>query len=212
MKKQGNLPVIIGILLILTGLSVLFDSLHIPQRLWVFPVVSVAILIIGLQLGNKAVRDTGAILLVFAAVNIAKIFFASVSQIMILYCFGFAISFMYLAILYKRNWLILLSVACFMLAIMQIIRSFAWSEQITIAYTMVLLATLLVVLFIIKNEQMGYIPLVLAILCYLISVPYFLESAGYIDYTLSKIIRSVLLIIAGIILVLKVYKSGKKEN
>ena len=212
MKKQGNLPVIIGILLILTGLSVLFDSLHIPQRLWVFPVVSMAILIIGLQLGNKAVRDIGAILLVFAAVNIAKIFLVSVSQIMTLYCLGFAISFMYLAILYKRNWLTLLSLVFFMLAIMQIIRNFAWSEQITIAYTMVLLATLLVVLFIIKNEQMGYIPLVLAILCYLISVPYFLESAGYIDYTLSKIIRSVLLIIAGIILVLRVYKSGKKEN
>ena len=212
MKKQGNLPVIIGILLILTGLSVLFDSLHIPQRLWVFPVVSMAILIIGLQLGNKAVRDIGAILLVFAAVNIAKIFLVSVSQIMTLYCLGFAISFMYLAILYKRNWITLLSLVFFMLAIMQIIRNFAWSEQITIAYTMVLLATLLVVLFIIKNEQMGYIPLVLAILCYLISVPYFLESAGYIDYNLSKIIRSVLLIITGIILVLKVYKSGKKEN
>ncbi|MBR4030257.1 MAG: hypothetical protein IKJ06_02535, partial [Clostridia bacterium] len=60
--------------------------------------------------------------------------------------------------------------------------------------------------------KFGYLPLISGILCYLLSVPKFLENARYINSNLSDVISACLLILAGVVLVFKVYKSGTKEN
>ena len=205
MKSQKLLPVLLGILMIFFGALVLFDTLEISPRMWVLPVAGATLLVFAVKAHNKAFRDIGISVIInelFIHPTLSHVF----------YLFVTAVAVFVVAILRKSGWLTLLGTFALLISGIMILDFFAIPAELEVAYTFILVATALVVLFIVKSDKLGYAPLVVAILCYLMSLPRFLMYAGYIGHNIAQIISSLLLILSGALLVIMVYKKTAKEN
>ena len=212
MKSQKLLPVLLGILMIFFGALVLFDTLEISPRMWVLPVAGATLLVFAVKAHNKAFRDIGIFALIIGISVIINELFIHPTLSRVFYLFVTAVAVFVVAILRKSGWLTLLGTFALLISGIMILDFFAIPAELEAAYTFILVATALVVLFMVKNDRLGYVPLVVAILCYLMSLPRFLMYAGYIGHNIAQIISSVLLILSGALLVIIVYKKTAKEN
>lgn len=208
MKNSKFLSAIIGAVLIIAGFGFLFESLSIPPRFWILPVSGAALLFVGLKSKLYVVRDIGIASLVLGISTLLEFFLISPVYGRAVQYTAIAVFLAIIAFLHKNTWIGALSAISLLFAVFTILNKLNISSQLVMAYSLILIATAFVVLFIFKYEKWGFIPLFLGILLYLLSVPCFLLNAGFITEEISKIITASLLIITGVAVLI----FNKKEN
>ena len=212
MKSQKLLPALLGILMIVFGCLVLFDTLAISPRMWLLPVIGVALLFLAIKNCNKVLRDIGVFVLIIGVSVIINEMFIHPGLSRMFYLVSTAVAVFVVAIFRKSGWLTLLGTFALLVSGIMILDVLSIPSELEAAYKFILVATALVVMFIVKNDKLGYAPLVVAIICYLMSLPRFLLYTGYIGHDITQIISAALLIVSGALLVILVYKKTAKEN
>jgi len=212
MKVQKIIPVLFGVLLILFGCNILFDSLSISPRVWILPVLGLALLIFGINSKNKVLRDIGIFLLIMGISVVVNILFIHYDYSRVFYLAVISLALFLISIFRRNGMFVLLATFALMISGIMFTDIIEISETLKSAYTMIIIATAFIVLFTVKSEKLGYIPLVAGLLCYLMSLPRFLIHAGYINQSIAQIISAAILIVAGMVLVIFVYKKAAKEN
>lgn len=212
MKVQKFIPVILGVLLIVFGCSVLFDSLNIAPNMWFMSVIGLGLIVIGIKVKLKVVRDIGLLSLILGIAVILNELFIYPAYSKMFYLAAVAVAILLIALLRKNSWLFLLGIFVAAIAGIMFLKQMPMPEELRSAYSLIVLATALVLLFVVKNDKLRYSPLVLGILCYLISLPRFLMYAGYINEKIAQVISAAILIVSGLLLVIFVYKKAVKEN
>lgn len=212
MKTQKIMSVILGGLLLMIGTVYLFNTLSVSPKQWILPALGLILLAYGIKSKNKMVLSLGLAGTLFGVSGVIAHLLLHYQFHLPLY-FGTATILLFVfALLHKNAWFGVLGVLSSAVTIFKLLSCLDISSNLREAYLLICIATILVVFFIISYEKFGYLPLVAGILFYLLSVPKFLENARYINNDLSDVISACLLILAGVVLVFKVYKSGTKEN
>ncbi|MBQ7039157.1 MAG: hypothetical protein IJN39_01160 [Clostridia bacterium] len=212
MKSQKIIPALLGVVLIVFGCIILFDSLNISPRGWLLPVAGLGILFLGIKIRNKVLRDIGVVCLILGASVIVNALFINPKYSRAFYLAAVAVSLLFVSAFRKNGWIFLLGIFLFLIAGAKFIYNINIADTLKSAYSLILIATALVFLFIVKNDRLGYKPIVVGILLYFMSLPHFLVYAGYINQNIAQIVRAVLLILAGAVLVIFVSKKVAKEN
>lgn len=212
MKTQKIMSVILGGLLLIIGISFLFDTLSVSPKQWILPALGLILLAYGVKSKNKIVLSLGLAGTLFGVSGVIAYLILPYQFHLSLYFGASAVLLFIFAYAYKNGWFGVLGILSSAIGIFKLLACLDISSNLREAYLLICIATILVVFFMVSYEKFGYLPLISGILCYLLSVPKFLENARYINSNLSDVISACLLILAGVVLVFKVYKSGTKEN
>ena len=212
MKTQKIISAVLGVLLLAVGLTFLFNTLSISPKYWLLPVVGAILLVTGIKSEKKIVICIGIAMVLYGISALAAVALLPYSYHKALYYGISAVILFVFSAMYKVSWFSLVGMGALTVSAYKVIYYLSASAELKMAYLLICIATLIALFFIMNYEKFGYTPLVISILFYLLSIPRFLENANYINGELSDIISSVLLIISGALLVLKVYKSGTKEK
>ncbi len=211
MKFQKTVAVIVGIILLLAGFNFLFEIFNIVPRQWLLFAIGVILLAVGLKNKNSICRTIGLFLTVIGAAVFTEPFLHFM-YMKAIYCAAIAIALIIEGILRKNNWICFGGGIVALIAVLQLLQVLSIPHNLYYAYGFIVLATFFVIVFIVKNRVWGYMPLVLGIMCYLLSIPQFLLYAEYMDGEIAKAVSAVLMIITGVLVMLKVFKIGTKEK
>ncbi len=212
MKTQKTISAIIGVVIFAVGLTFLFNTLNISPKYWLLPTLGAIVLITGIKMKKRIVTGVGIAVILYGVAALVSVLILPYSYHTALYYGTSAVILFIFSAMFKIGWFSIVGVGALSVSLYRIISYLDISGELKTAYLLVCIASLVAVFFILNYEKFGYTPLVISILFYLLSVPKFLENANYINGELSDIISAVLLILSGALLVLKVYKSGTKEN
>ena len=212
MKFQKTVSVIIGALLLLAGLGYLFEIFSISPKEWFLLAAGVVLLLAGMMKRKSLVRDIGIFCTAVGAAVLGESFPFLSAYMKPVYYVAVAAAVLAVGLCRKNKWMYLIGIVTAALGVFEFLQCADLPRQLSVAYSLILLATAFVVLFIFKNRDFGYMPFILGIMCYLLSVPEFLVHAKYITVDVAQAIRAGLLIVTGVIIMIKVYTIGKKEK
>lgn len=212
MKFQKTLATIIGAVLLLVGFNYLFEIFDIAPRQWLLLAAGILLLFFGLKNRNGILRDIGVFSITIGIAALGESFRVLYPFMKTIYYASVAAALLIVGAIRKNNWVLVGGFIVAAIAVTELLQSILLPLQLVYAYSFITLATFFVILFIFKNQDWGYMPLILGIMCYLLSVPQFLEHAKYITEEMTKGLSAGLMIITGVIVMIKVYQIGTKEK
>ena len=108
MNKQKILPALLGVVMIIFGCLVLFDTLNISPKVWLLPVVGVVVLFFAVKGKNSVLRDIGLLAILLGISVIVNEIFIHPYLSRVFYLVSTAVAVFVIAILRKSGWLTIL--------------------------------------------------------------------------------------------------------